>query len=251
MTKNVRQEFIQGIYRFLTLLNDLLLIPMFILIVEEVQYGAVDWFSIGTQDLLLNVLFFTEWALGLYLSKERAVYLRTPLKIMDLISSLPFATLSQGVRLARLSRVVKLFRLISRAKQYQGVGAELLWVVSVFSATVFAGGYCFYILEPHHPHVHSVLDAMWWSLITVSTVGYGDVVPETIGGRLVATPLIMVGIGVGGYIAGFMSRLLTSDSVRNETKHLIEIENQLNDITQLLNRLLEQQSTSVSESHDD
>ena len=131
MTKDVRKEFIQGIYRFLTLLNDLLLIPMFILIVEEVQHGAVDWFSIGTQDLLLNVLFFTEWVLGLYLSKERAVYLRTPLKMMDLISSLPFATLSQGVRLARLSRVMKLFRLISRAKQYQGVGAELLWVVSV------------------------------------------------------------------------------------------------------------------------
>ena len=85
----------------------------------------------------------------------------------------------------------------------------------------------------------------------MSTVGYGDVVPETTGGRLVATPLIMVGIGVGGYIAGFMSRLLASDSVRNETEHLIEIENQLNDITQQLNRLLEQQSSSASESHDD
>lgn len=251
MTSGDNQGFIQGVHRFLTLLNDLLLIPMFILIVEEVQYGAFDWLSISTQDLLLNGLFFTEWMLGLYLSSERSVYLRTPLKIMDLVSCMPFATLSQGVRLARLSRIMKVVRLVSRAKQYQGVGAELLRVLSVFGATVFAGGYCFYILEPHHPHIHSILDAMWWSLVTVSTVGYGDVVPETTGGRLIAAPLIMVGIGVGGYVAGFMSRLLASDSVRHENEHFVEIENQLKEITLQLNHLLEQQSKSVSEPHDD
>lgn len=251
MTEGEDKRIIRGIHRFLTLLNDLLLIPMFILIVEEVQYGAFDWLSLSTQDLLLNGLFFTEWLLGLYLSAERSVYLRTPLKIMDLISCLPFATLSQGVRLARLSRIMKVVRLVSRAKQYQGVGAEMLRVLSVFGATVFAGGYCFYILEPHHPNIHSVVDAMWWSLVTVSTVGYGDVVPETTGGRLVAAPLIMVGIGVGGYVAGFMSRILASDSVRNENEHFAEIENQLKDITIQLNCLLEQQSESPPDLHDD
>ena len=240
-----------SLHRFLTLLNDLLLIPMFILIVEEIQYGAFDWISLSTQDLVLNGLFFAEWALGLYLSADRKVYLKTPVKLMDLISCLPFATLSQGVRLARLTRVMKLFRLVSRAKRYQGVGSELLRVLSVFGATVFAGGYCFYILEPNHPNVHSALDAIWWSLVTVSTVGYGDIVPETLGGRLVAAPLIMVGIGVGGYVAGFMSRLLASDTVQNESQHFQDIENQLDNIQRQLNQLLANQSVIQSKTEDD
>tara|TARA_B100001093_G_C26157456_1_gene730078 strand:- start:23 stop:574 length:552 start_codon:yes stop_codon:yes gene_type:complete len=163
------------------------------------------------------------------------------MKILDLISCFPFSTLTQGVRLARLARVVKVVRLISRAKRYRGVGEEMVRTLSLVMATVFAGAYSFVVVEPNHPSVNSIWDALWWSLVTISTVGYGDVVPETQMGRLVAAPLILVGIGVVGYIAGFMSTLMASSTVQDEEAYFIEIEHRLKELDQKMNRLLELQ----------
>ncbi len=202
MEAATKQTTIHRFYRFLQLLNDLLLIPMFFLIVEEVQHGVISWLSLEAQDLVLNLLFLSEWVIGFYLATDRRGYAFQVTKILDLISCFPFATLTQGVRLARLARVVKVFRLISRAKRYKGAGEELLRVASLVLATVFAGAYSFLVVEPNHPKVTDFADALWWSLVTVSTVGYGDVVPETWMGRMIAAPLIIIGVGVAVVVVG-------------------------------------------------
>jgi voltage-gated potassium channel len=82
----------------------------------------------------------------------------------------------------------------------------LLRVFGVVGATVFAGGLALRIVEPQT--ITGLGDALWWSMITVSTVGYGDVVPVTTLGRSVAGVLVFVGIGVFGYVAGFMTSLM-------------------------------------------
>ena len=106
------------------------------------------------------------------------------------------------------------------------------------------------VVEPNHPSVNSIWDALWWSLVTVSTVGYGDVVPETWMGRLIAAPLIIVGVGVVGYVAGFMSTLMASSTVQEEEAHFIEIESRLKELDQKLNRLLELQGASIEDVQD-
>jgi voltage-gated potassium channel len=243
-------HFLSRLYRFLMTLNDLLLIPMFLLIVQEIENGEISWLSLSTQDLMLNILFFTEWALGLYLAPNRKEYSLQVMRMLDLISCFPFSTLTQGVRLARLARVVKIIRLISRAKRYRGVGEEMIRTLSLVTATVFAGAYSFVVVEPNHPHVNSIWDALWWSLVTVSTVGYGDVVPETMMGRLIAAPLIIVGVGVVGYTAGFMSTLMASSTVKEEEAHFTEIENRLKELNQKMNRLLELQGNHTESLQD-
>ena len=242
MEESTEKHWLERVYDFLQLLNDLLLVPMFFLIVEEIEYGEISWLSISTQDLMLNLLFFSEWAVGLILAENRRLYSFRPTKMLDLISCFPFATLTQGVRLTRLARVVKVFRLLSRAKRYEGAGEELVRALSLVVATVFAGAYSFLVVEPNHPNVSDFGDALWWSLVTVSTVGYGDVVPETGMGRLIAAPLIIVGVGVAGYVAGFMSKLMASSTVQEEEAHFAEIENRLSDLNQKLDLLLSLQN---------
>ena len=238
------------LYRFLQTLNDLLLIPMFFLIVQEIENGEISWLSLSKQDLMLNMLFFTEWSLGLYLAVNRKAYSLQVMKILDLVSCFPFSTLTQGVRLARLARVIKVIRLISRAKRYRGVGEEMVRTLSLVLATVFAGAYSFVVVEPNHPSVNSIWDALWWSLVTVSTVGYGDVVPETWMGRLIAAPLIIVGVGVVGYVAGFMSTLMASSNVQEEEAHFVEIESRLKHLDEKINRLLELQGAAAEGGQD-
>ena len=241
-----QNSILSRLYTFLRVLNDLLLIPMFFLIIEEIENGEISWLSLSRQDLMLNILFLTEWLLGFYLSTDRRGYSVRFIKVLDLISCLPLATLTQGVRLARLVRVVKLFRLISRAKRYKGVGEELIRVLSLVVATVFAGAYSFIIVEPNHPSIHSVWDALWWSLVTVSTVGYGDIVPETWLGRMIAAPLIILGVGVVGYVAGFMSTLMASTTDQKKENHFVEIEDRLEELNQKIERLLVLQGESLN-----
>jgi voltage-gated potassium channel len=82
----------------------------------------------------------------------------------------------------------------------------MLRVAGVVGSTVFAGAMALRIVEPETGR--SMTDALWWSLITVSTVGYGDIVPLTDVGCVVAAVLVFFGIGVFGYAAGFMGSLM-------------------------------------------
>jgi voltage-gated potassium channel len=75
------------------------------------------------------------------------------------------------------------------------------------SALTLAGAMAFRIVEPYS--TNSFFEAIWWSLVTLSTVGYGDVMPRTPDGRIVAMVLIVAGIGVFGYAAGFVAQLFS------------------------------------------
>ena len=71
------------------------------------------------------------------------------------------------------------------------------------------------------------MDALWWSLITVSTVGYGDIIPQTDTGRIVAAVLVFFGIGVFRYVAGFMSSLMEDPDEDEILSAVKRIEQQL------------------------
>jgi voltage-gated potassium channel len=217
--------------RYLGLLNDFLLIPMFASIIME-GTGAKDspLGSLVSEDsnLFFCSLFFTEWLLGFILAPSRKEYLLSFTRILDLVSTIPIGPLAQGARVFRLVRVIKLFRLVIRAKRYQGPGKNLFRVMAVVGATTFAGGYTMLIVEGGtNPEFSSLGDTLWWSLVTVSTVGYGDKFPITGAGRIVAVFLILIGVGVCGYIAGFMTTLMSMDEEDTEKKNLKRIENKL------------------------
>jgi voltage-gated potassium channel len=209
----------------LTYLNNLLLIPMFTVMVLETMAG------VGQEELILfrkaNLwfcgFFMAEWVLGLAVTTNRKEYLTSVEKWLDCLSSVPFGVLFQGLRVARLIRILRVVRLILRARRFKGKGAKLLRVFGVVAATVFAGGLGLRIVEPET--VRGLGDALWWSVITVSTVGYGDIAPATSLGRGVATVLVFIGIGVFGYVAGFMTSLMEDpeeDEILSAVKRIEE-----------------------------
>lgn len=79
----------------------------------------------------------------------------------------------------------------------------LLYILALVAAILMAGATGFYYFEHHHnENVHSLWDGVWWAITTVTTVGYGDVSPQTTGGRFVAVFLMFVGIGTVGISTG-------------------------------------------------
>ncbi|MBM75076.1 MAG: hypothetical protein CMK59_06730 [Proteobacteria bacterium] len=232
---------IRFLYRWLEMLNDILLFPMFAMIVMELS-SKTPITELSWHDYFLNGSFFLEWLFGLLLAKNKKKYIVTFSKILDLISCCPFGMFTQSLRLVRLTKIVKVIRVVGRARRYQGPGDELVRVAALVGATIFAGAYSILVVEPNHTQIHSFGEALWWSLVTVSTVGYGDMYPETTAGRLVAAPLIAVGVGVCGYVAGFMSRLMNNeeddeDHNSESKKQLDQISNQLQELNKNLEQL--------------
>ena len=86
----------------------------------------------------------------------------------------------------------------------------------------FASAYFFYVFEEGvNETVQSYWDAAWWAICTVSTVGYGDIVPTTTGGRLVAFFLIIAGVtfflGAGAVLVSIMSTIANEDMKDHST----------------------------------
>jgi voltage-gated potassium channel len=128
---------------------------------------------------------------------------------IDLLASIPTVGVLRAGRLVRLARIIRMVRLAvllkrflaradvplpSAALGYLGAVAILVWVAA-------AGG--FYLFEHgRNPSVVHAEDALWWSMTTLSTVGYGDLYPMTMGGRVVAGLTMALGVGVLGTFAG-------------------------------------------------
>lgn len=129
------------------------------------------------------------------------------------------AVAGMGIRLAR--------RLFGRRK-FHYVAALALVVIGIGAVGVYTveGGL--------NPSVGSLGDALWWAMVTATTVGYGDVSPVTVEGRLIAVALMLVGIGVIGVftatVAGYFVHEEESSADRDVQARLAAIEAKLDEL---------------------
>ncbi len=195
-------------YRGLGFLNNILLIPMFTVMVLEATTGQAQDKGFGFEEAnqIFCMCFLIEWGLGFWLAGNRLQYFIRPEKLIDLLSSIPFGYMFQSMRAVRLLRLLRVLRIIGRARKFSGKGSHLVRLIGIVGSTVLAGALGLRVIEPET--VTSFSDALWWSLVTLSTVGYGDIAPVTQSGRILAGILITLGIGVFGYAAGFVSSLM-------------------------------------------
>ena len=226
-------SFVHRAHRIQKVVNDLLLFPMFFVLLFELSHKELPLHHENLGDWLLTASFLLEWILGFYLSGNKKQYTLKITNLMDLISCLPFGIIVQSARLGRLVRVLKVFRFVSRVNRYKGPANDFIRLLGIVGATIFAGAYSIEVIEPEmlqgEDGKNRFLSGLWWAWVTISTVGYGDITPSTTEGRLVAAPLIGIGVGVCGYISAYMMRLMahqeeleTVSAVEHVTKEDIQ-----------------------------
>jgi voltage-gated potassium channel len=223
--------------------TNLLLIPMFVQMILEARAGwdevAGDYEGL---ELFYCANFFIDWALGLAVADDRRKWLKNPANIVDLVSSIPLGYLFQGLRAARMLRAIRVLRVLFRARRFRGKGTQLVRVMGLLGAVTFAGAIAFQIVEPEA--TSGLEEALWWSLVTLSTVGYGDIMPTTPAGHFVAFAIIIAGLGAIGYTAGFMTSIV--DDQPDETLERIrEIDARLARIEAALALAVEQKSADT------
>jgi voltage-gated potassium channel len=178
----------------------LLVVP--VLLLQGSDVGEPWRTAAVVADWLIWLAFVAELVIMLAVVPSRRRWLvEHPLDVAIVVLTPPFASaLLQSFRLLRLLRLVRLLRLASLARAaFSLVGVRYAGLLAALTAV--AGGQAFATAEGV-----SSGDGLYWSLTTMTTVGYGDVTPATSTGKVVAVMVILVGIGFVAVLTGAIAQ---------------------------------------------
>ncbi len=133
--------------------------------------------------------------------KEKLRYMLTPSALIDLLAIFPAYRPVRVLRIFVLFRVLKLLRYTKSINQFTQVLSnkkfELLTLLFLLIFVVMTAGIALYVMEEkQNPNIDSLFDAFYWALVTISTVGYGDIAPVTAEGRSISVLVIVAGIAM-------------------------------------------------------
>jgi len=230
------------------MISVLMLIP--VLIIEYSQQ------SLDSVALYLNwgiwVVFLLEYVVLFYFADDKIKFIKSH-KIELIIVIFSFPIVPEGLastgflRFARLPRLLNALRFFRLAALLSRFGTTvkaifnskgLRFIVYATIAIVLFFGFLFYISEPD---VQSYSDGLWWALVTITTVGYGDITPLTNLGRIIASSLMIMGIGFIATITAAVSSYFISSfndkeiTINELGQKLDKLENEIKNLKKEIN----------------
>ncbi|ELR64706.1 cAMP-dependent Kef-type K+ transport system [Photobacterium marinum] len=194
-------------------------------------------------DSFICLLFWCQLLTDLIRSNDRKNYIKHHWP--DFIASIPV------IEPVRFARVVQIFRVIRLIRSGQQVinhirrnrrEATIASIFLLLTVLVTVGSALMLLFEGSDPkaNIHSAGDAIWWVLVTISTVGYGDHYPVTVFGKTLAAIIIICGVGLFGMVAGLISSIISDPAKKKEQqarRHEEEWQQMLQNQQQILERL--------------
>lgn len=152
----------------------------------------------------------------------RLKFLLQPLNVIDVITVLTFIPWLRAFRALRLLRLIRSVSLLSYQRPLEGIDRSFrddkLLFISAFallSGAAIIGGFTIFLIESKvNPNIDTIEDGIWWALVTLTTVGFGDISPVTTSGRMVGGVLMLSGMFMLALFAGIISQTLLQNVLR-------------------------------------
>lgn len=182
---------------------------------------------------IITILFTIEYALRIYSVNKPAKYIFSFMGIIDFLSLIPtylsiimvgpqYLLTIRALRLLRVFRVFKLTRFVGEAKLLQDALKASRYKISVFLLTVLIivvlVGTLLYIIEGPEHGFNSIPLSVYWAIVTLTTVGYGDISPETPLGQILAAMIMIVGYGIIAVPTGIVTAAITEAKKTDDEK---------------------------------
>jgi hypothetical protein len=177
---------------------------------------------IAIVDSLLLVVFLVDFLRRLVVARDNRAYLVRGYGWLDLISIIPLLRVARLLRMARLVRILRRMGGVTMAMRtfFRNKATGGLYIVVIMALLVLEFGSLLVLWAERGAEGANILtadDAVWYSLVTMSTVGYGDRFPVTDLGRLFGSLTIVVGVGVFGTLTGFLANTFLSPGDGDES----------------------------------
>ncbi|MBM4102551.1 MAG: ion transporter [Planctomycetes bacterium] len=182
-------------------------------------------------DVVTVLIFTAEYALRVYVSPRRAAFIFSFFGVLDLLSFLPFYLGTgidlRAIRIFRLLRLFRIFKLPHFRRAINRFGRAMVMIreelVLFFCSAMLvmylsAVGIYFFEHAAQPDKFKSVFHSLWWSLSTLTTVGYGDIYPITAGGRIFTFFVLMAGLGIIAVPAGLFASALAKARQEEDTQ---------------------------------
>lgn len=180
-------------------------------------------------DLGLIVYFAVEYSIRLWRAPDKKQFVLK--NWFDLLAMIP---VNSGFRFMRLLRLLRLLRLIKASPMLWTVlsSKHIQTILLITTGMIVWSASGIYLLEKDiNPSISHFSDAIWWAVVTTTTVGYGDISPITTGGRLLAVALMLTGIGLIGTITANLANHWVSffreETPLEERSEQNQVENEL------------------------
>lgn len=168
------------------------------------------------------VVFTLEYLARIFVSDRKLKFIFSFFGLIDLFAILPFyLSFGLDLRSLRVLRMFRLFRLLKLVRYNRAMRhfakamllakEQIILFMGVTLVLIYfaAIGIYYFENEAQPEHFSSIFDSLWWSIVTLTTVGYGDVYPITVGGRIFTFFILLIGLGIVAIPTGIISSSLT------------------------------------------
>jgi len=186
-------------------------------------------------DLVIWGVFVIDYSWRFFTTKRKWCFILE--NIFDLLAILPLNAIFTIFRLGRIFRLARLTKLLKLTRLLRIIG--LTGKLERKISSVLVGSSILSVVEEK-----SFSDSLWWALVTVTTVGYGDIVPVSLFGKWIAVLLMLVGIST----IGMLTSTLTNFFVKENPDEQIQFD-KLQDELSSQRILIEKQSEKIEELH--
>lgn len=172
-------------------------------------------------ETIIVVIFTIEYILRIIVADNKLRFIFSISGLIDLLAIVPFYIAGIDLRSARIFRLFKLFRYFGDKKYSQAIWrfkqvfisikSELAIFLIATGFLLYLSGVGIYYFENHAQpdKISSVFDGLWWAMITLTTVGYGDVFPITVGGKIFTAFILLNGLAIIAVPAGLIASALS------------------------------------------
>ena len=192
------------------------LVELFVEVAFELPEEIIT--VLHTVDDVICFVFLFDFFYRLHAAKSKLAYLKWGW--IDFVSSIP---LFNVLRMGRLLRVIRLLRLLRGIRSIRAIARVVFVnrskaalasvVILTFSIMMFASMGILTVERLPESNIKTAEDALWWAIVTITTIGYGDKYPVTGEGRVFAVFLMLAGVGLFGTFTGFVSSWFVEDDI--------------------------------------
>jgi voltage-gated potassium channel len=161
-------------------------------------------------DSTICIFFLVEFCIRFYQAENKKKFMKWGW--VDLIASIPtfnYFRFGRALRLIRLLRIIRAFRsthhFINHIYKNRAEGAFTTVSIIAFLLVTFSSIAILQVETDPNSNIKTAEDALWWSYVTITTVGYGDKFPVTTEGRIIGMILMTGGVGLFGTFSGFIA----------------------------------------------
>lgn len=185
--------------------------------------------TLNATEVITVIIFTIEYLMRLLVADKKLRFVFSFYGLIDLIAILPFYVARgidlRSVRIFRLFRLFRSFKIFRYSKALQrfadaflSVKEELILFLVATGFLLFVASVGIYYFEnsAQPEQFKSVFHCIWWAVVTLTTVGYGDVYPITIGGKIFTSFIVIIGIGVVAVPTGLLASALTNKTIKDD-----------------------------------